>query len=108
MSYVTSAVIVVDYAPREVEPLLTAPQTFGRDGAYATAFRRLDDSHAGGSKVLQAKVYAAGLNHISTEALKTWFLGLPWGAVGSAVLVYIAEGDFRTVVATPGWEIDES
>ena len=104
MSYVTSAVIVVDYAPREVEEMLTAPQAFGRESGREQSFRKLDDHAAGGGKSLENDVYAAGLNHIDSEELEHWFMGLPWGSVGSAVLAYSVEDDYRTVLTTPGWE----
>lgn len=108
MSHVMSAVIVVDYAPQEVRPLLTEPQSFGRhDVVHMQAFGRLDDHAAGGGKYLQSDVYAAGLNHVSPEAVEAWFLGLPWGKVGSAVLVYDVESEYRRIIPTPGWKEED-
>lgn len=103
MSVVTSAVIIASYVPREVKPLLTEPQSFGRDAAYMQAFAEIDASGCGGGKVLQVDIYAAGLNHIGDEELDEWFVGLPWGEHGSAVLIRDCEGDFRAVIPTPGW-----
>jgi hypothetical protein len=103
MSYVTSAVIFVDYAPGEVRALLTEPQEFGREGVMVS-FRRLNDYEAGGNKAMQSNVYAGAFNHIGHDQLVEWFNGLPWGKHGTAVLVFEAEGNSRTVVCTPAWE----
>lgn len=104
MSVVTSAVIVVCYAGPEATKLLTKPQLFGRVEGREQAFRKLDEGSCGGGKALQSDIYAAGFNHISTEALVGWFQGLPWGHVDEAVLIFDCEGDERTVICTPGWE----
>ena len=104
MSVVTSAVIVVEYAPSEVVPRLTELRSWGRTEGYEQAFAEIDTSGCGGGKVLQSEVYAAGFNHIDPGELQDWFLDLPWGTVGAAVLIFDTEGDGRTVVCTPGWE----
>ncbi len=107
MSVVTSAVIVAEYVPQEVKPLLTEPQSFGRV-EYQQAFAEIDTQECGGGKFLQSDIYAAGFNHIDPDQLRDWFLALPWGEIGAAVLIYDVEGDSRTVVCTPGWErLDE-
>jgi len=103
MSYVTSAVIVASYIPQEVKPLLTERRAWGREGDYEQGFGEIDTTHSGGGKVLQSDVYAAGFNHIDASRLGEWFLALPWGEWGAAVLIYDSEGDFRTVVCTKGW-----
>lgn len=103
MSYVTSAVIVASYIPREVKPLLTEPRLWGRQEGHEQGFAEINADHCGGGKVLQSDIYAAGFNHISSTMLAEWFLALPWGEVGEAVLVYDDEGENRTVVCTPGW-----
>ena len=106
MSVVTSAVIVVDYAPTEVKEMLTQPQTFGRDGDHMQAFGRLDESRGGGGKMFQGTVYAAGLNHISPQELVKWFEDLPWGGVSNAVLIYDCEGESHTIVSIGDWRVE--
>jgi len=105
MSVVTSAVIYVEYAPTEVRERLEEPLPFD---PRAQAFRQLDDSAAGGRKCMQSDVYAGGFNYLDSGALEDWFLDLPWGNVGSAVLIHDQEGDFRRVVTTPGWTREDT
>lgn len=100
MSVVTTAVIYVEYAPPKVRDRLEEPLPFDPRGQ---AFRQLDERDAGGRKSMQSDVYAGGFNYLDGSALEDWFLALPWGCVGAAVLIHDQEGDFRRVVTTPAW-----
>lgn len=107
MSVVTSAVIVVSYASKQVTSLLTEPGDWGRVESYQQAFAEIDSSGCGGGKVIQSDIYAAGFNHIDASALSKWFLLLPWHRVDKAVLIYDTEGDGRTIVRSPGWDAED-
>lgn len=106
MSVVTSAIILVEYAPREVLEMLIKNHTFGRDEEHLQGFRQLDDSLAGGGKMFQSQIYAAGFNHINRDILVKWFRKLPWGTASSAALLYDCEGEDHTIVTIGNWRIE--
>lgn len=84
MSVVTSALIFVDYAPEEVRRELTRKFWFDD---RRQRFNEMSMRECGGEKAMQSDVYAAGFSHLGGDELEEWFRALPWGKVGSAVLI---------------------
>ncbi len=107
MSFVTDVVVHVDYASREAEDLLGAP--FPKEVTPletengGVGLRQLDALGVGGYKGFEGDIYAGAFNYLDVDAMVDWFIGLPWGETGSAVLSSSTEGDaYRVVVVRDG------
>lgn len=100
MSLVTSAVIFISYAPQKVHDLLDKPLDFD---PRQQSFRDVDPYTLGGSKLMEAHVYAGGFNYVDPGQLESWFQQLPWGEAGSAVLIHSTGDGFEKIVTTPKW-----
>lgn len=110
MSYITDAVIVVDYAAAETHLLLIQP--IASDTERGQSFHEISADEAGGVKVFCSHVYAAAFNYLGTNELEEWFAAIPWKSCDHAVLTARTESEYGLVMVVAdgqvGVRIDEA
>jgi hypothetical protein len=90
MSYVTTAIVMIDELPEVAERFLAHLNAFDE---RQTWFELDVADHFGGYKCGEAQVYTAALNHIDVEALCSW-LG-NFDTAGASLLLGVAWPSLR-------------
>lgn len=93
MSYLTEAVIHVDYDPGDVarHHITTVPI----EHEVPQFFAKICTESAGGSKVFCGDLYAACFNHVRTDEILKYLEAVPWGGSAAATII---EEDGRVTV----------
>lgn len=92
MSYVTSIIVMVYHYDRNLKKEI---ETGFYDDLCSSPrdFRKIDMGNSGGTKNIEADIYACGANYLDFQVFREWITGLSKKYNAKIMVAYNTEGD---------------